>query len=526
MNKPADVIAVPLAAVPLVSVIIPAKAELDYLMAALRSLERHGAANIPFETIVVLDDPIDRLAAALDVGVRGVTVVASSVNLGLAGALNLGRSAARGQLLIVLHDDAEVEPGWMEALVKTAQADPRAGAIGGKAMFPDGTLQGAGYILWRDASTSPPWTGAPPPADTFSELRPVDYCGSSSLLVRAEVWDAIGGIDERYYPAYYVDVDIAMSVRRYGYDVLYQPASVIRHHRSASSGPHWREFVTLRNRTQFVDKWRDELADYEPPDHDVGAAIARALARASMAAATRRSRDLAADLPPVSLRRDGDAAVLGQALAATNDYAAWLLQSLRAADEETEALRLELRAQASSVYVAGEYLSFGIDGAAYRYHKSGGHAPEAWGVWLGAEPFYLVLPTPVVPVGNRRVQLELDATPLIVGRRGESPFTVSINGAVVLDVVETAPGVRRYAVDFDLPDGDAATAIAIVGGNPCSPESLGVSTDARLLSVGLIGLVLNVVTTDESGRPLISSVGASALLSSEPVLLVGRMSAS
>ena len=486
--------------------IIPAKAERDYLMAALRSLERNGPANIPFETIVVLDNPVAGLAEALDMGVRGVTVVASAVNLGLAGALNLGRSAAQGQLLIILHDDAEVEPGWMEALVATAQADPRAGAIGGKVLFPDGTLQNAGNILWRDASTSPPWTGATPLAHAFPEVRAVDYCGSSSLLVRAALWDAIGGVDERYYPAYYVDVDIAMSVRRLGYEVLYQPASVIRHHRGASSGLRWRHFVSARNRTLFADKWSGELSDHEPPDPDVGAAVERALARAALAAEIRRGRELATDLHPLSLRRDGEAAVLRQALGATDDYVASLERSVQAAEAEAEALRLAIdavrsdneRLRSSTAYLAGEYLGFGIDGAAYRYRTSGGHAREAWGVWLDDRPFHLVVPRPVVPAGDRRVQLALDAAPLIAGQRGESPFTVSINGAVVLDIVETVPEPRRYVVDFDLPDGDVT--ITIAGRNTCTPESLGIGADPRSLSVGLIGLLLSAVgPTDQSG---------------------------
>ena len=490
-------IEVPLSAVPLVSVLIPAKAEPDFLMAALRSLQRNGPADIPFETIVVLDDPVAGLKEMLDVAVRGVTVVTSDVNLGLAGALNLGRSHARGELLIVLHDDAEVEPDWMESLVATAHADPRAGAIGGKVLFLDRTLQNAGNILWRDASTSPPWAGEAPPAQAFGELRPVDYCGSSSLLVRADVWDAIGGIDERYYPAYYVDVDIAMSVRRLGYEVLYQPASVILHHRGASSGTRWRHFVAARNRPLFACKWNDQLEAQEPSGPDAGEAVNRALARTVLAAEARRGRNLRLDLQPLSLRRDGEAAVLRQALEVTADYVAWLEQSFQASVDDAEALRLEIesvratneRLRASAMYLPGEYLGFGDAGAVYRYRTAGGHGREAWGTWLDDQPFHLILPMPVLTDGPRRAHLALDLVSLIAGQRAESPFTVSINGAVVLDIVETMPESRRYEADFDLPDGEIA--ITVIGRNARSPSSLGIGGDARLLSVGLIGLQLN-----------------------------------
>ena len=188
---------------------------------------------------------------------------------------------------MVLQGDAEAEPGWLEALVETADARPEAGAIGGKVRFPDGQLQNAGMVLWRDATTSPPWVDETPPAPAFDEVRAVDYCGTSSLLVRADVWDAIGGMDERFYPVYYVDVDVAMSIRQLGQVVLYQPASRIRHHRGATGGRRWQLFVGERNRRLFIDKWGAVLDQHEPVDHlDVAAAIQRATARAAAFAAS------------------------------------------------------------------------------------------------------------------------------------------------------------------------------------------------------------------------------------------------
>ena len=82
------------------------------------------------------------------------TSVASPANLGMAGAGNRGRSRARGEFLVTLHDDAEVEPGWLAALVQAADAHPEAGAIGSKILGFDGRLQAAGFIIWRNGRTS------------------------------------------------------------------------------------------------------------------------------------------------------------------------------------------------------------------------------------------------------------------------------------------------------------------------------------------------------------------------------------
>src|SRR5205823_9873337 len=120
------------------------------LHACLRSIVRYGPSTIPYETIVVLNEAGDEDASRLSEAAAGVQVISSRVNLGLAGACNRGRDLARGEFLLVLHDDAEVEPGWMEALVQTADSHPQAGAIGGKVLHPDGRLQHAGMIMWRD----------------------------------------------------------------------------------------------------------------------------------------------------------------------------------------------------------------------------------------------------------------------------------------------------------------------------------------------------------------------------------------
>jgi GT2 family glycosyltransferase len=170
--------------------------------------------------------------------------------------------------------------------------------VGGKVLFPDGRLQNAGMILWRDGTTSQPWIETPEPS-AFDTLRAVDYCGTSSLLVRASAWDAAGGLDERFYPVYYVDVDLAMAIRRQGRVVLYQPRSRIRHHQGASGDLSFRWFVTHRNRRLFLEKWGSALAAHEPPEKGSAAAIERAVARAeAFAERARRDGPPSSVLPP------------------------------------------------------------------------------------------------------------------------------------------------------------------------------------------------------------------------------------
>jgi GT2 family glycosyltransferase len=112
--------------------------------------------------------------------------------------------------------------------------------------------------------------------------------------VRATAWDTIGGLDERFYPVYYVDADLSMAIRQLGLVVLYQPGSRIRHHLGASTTRHFRTFLSERNRRLFLKKWSAALEEHEPCVEGSPEAMERALARA----ASFKPRQKAAIGPP------------------------------------------------------------------------------------------------------------------------------------------------------------------------------------------------------------------------------------
>jgi GT2 family glycosyltransferase len=232
------------------------------LTACLESLAQNAGSEVPFEVIIVLNGSPEAVERFVLEDVTGATVVASTVNRGVAGGYNLGRRSAGGEFVVLLHDDVEVSPGWLEALVEAADETPEAGAVGSRALNPDGTLQSAGAIVRPDGTTELLKDDSP-------GRRPVDYCGSNSLLVRASTWDAVGGLDERFFPAYYVDVDLGMRIREFGQFVLCEPRSQLTHHRwGATTDLGFRVFAAQRNRERFVEKWqsssRGALLEHSP----------------------------------------------------------------------------------------------------------------------------------------------------------------------------------------------------------------------------------------------------------------------
>ena len=161
---------------PQLSILIAVSSRTDLLAECLTSLDRHVPKDLPYETIVVLNEIASTDAMALESRYPDVRFLSSPVNLGMAGSANRARREASGRFLVTLHDDATVEPGWAEALLEAARLHPRAGAIGSKVLFTDGSLQSAGGLLWQSGSTSPPWSGPAPAPEDVSACRAIDYC--------------------------------------------------------------------------------------------------------------------------------------------------------------------------------------------------------------------------------------------------------------------------------------------------------------------------------------------------------------
>jgi len=232
------------------------------------------------EILLLLNDADDDVRAMLDAPSTDVRILESPVNMGFAGGCNIAARAAAGPYLVFLNDDTEVEAGWLQSLVEIADADPRVGAVGSCILFPDGSVQETGSIIWQDGSTMGLGRGERPESPSVGFVRQVDYCSACSLLIRREVWDAVGGFCEDYFPAYYEDVDFCLSIRALGYRVLYAPRSRVRHHEGGSSDPVFRLFLHSYQRRLFRHRWGHALPEFEPPNPESAAAVRRAAFRA------------------------------------------------------------------------------------------------------------------------------------------------------------------------------------------------------------------------------------------------------
>lgn len=267
-----DGVQLPLAQDPVASIIVVGWRSSPRLLDCLRSLATN-VRHVPYEVVVVLNVPSPERWSELERLVAGATVVRSTLNLGFPAACNLGVERSRAPLVVLLNDDCEVEPGWLDPLVETATTHTEAGAVGSRLLSPDGSLEEAGGLVWSDGTVTMVGHDAPRGSAAFDQQRVVHYCSAASLLVRRSSWDAVGGFEEAYFPGYYEDVDLCFKIAARGQDVLYEPRSVVRHHRGSSTHPIYRQFLAQRNRQHFVERWHEILEQLPAPPPQGTAAL-------------------------------------------------------------------------------------------------------------------------------------------------------------------------------------------------------------------------------------------------------------
>ncbi len=264
---------VPLGDTPRVSIVIPVFNKIAYTAACLRSLAEH-ADGIPFETIVVDDGSTHQTSKRL-AQIRGIRVLRNEKNLGFVGSCNAGAAAANGEFVVFLNNDTIVTAGWLKSLLDCFEQEPDAGLVGSKLVYPDGRLQEAGGIVFRDGSG---WNYGrfDDPADPrYNFRREADYCSGAAIMLRTAFFRELGGFDQRYAPAYYEDTDLAFATRAAGKKVFFEPRSVLVHFEGITAGTDvasgMKRFQSI-NGEKFLEKWKMQLATQPAPIHDAAMA--------------------------------------------------------------------------------------------------------------------------------------------------------------------------------------------------------------------------------------------------------------
>ncbi|MFG1403694.1 glycosyltransferase [Xanthobacter sediminis] len=256
------------AAEPVVSIIIPTYGQVDYTIGCVASLAAHPPAA-PFEVIVMDDAYPGDDAARLQGAFEGVRVIRNAANKGFLLTCNAAARESRGKYLFFLNNDTELQPGAIDALVNVLEGDDTVGMAGSKLIYPDGSLQEAGGIIWSDGSAWNYGRGGDPSKPEYNYRREADYISGAAIMVRTALFEALGGFDEAYVPAYCEDSDLAFRIREAGLRVVYEPRSVVVHFEGKSHGTDVGSGIKayqVANTERLRERWkailqRDHMAD-------------------------------------------------------------------------------------------------------------------------------------------------------------------------------------------------------------------------------------------------------------------------
>lgn len=239
-----------------VSVIVPLWNGEKWIRPCLAALARQSqAAPFVVETLVVDNHSTDDSAGIVEREFTWARLLRNGRNLGFAGGCNAGLAAAGGDVLVLLNQDTIVQPGWLAGLLAALEKEG-AGVAGSLALLADGqrVQHAGGEVAWPLGVARHRGYGEMP-APAWQQPGPVPFVTGASLALRREVLDAIGPLDEGFWPGYYEDVDFCLRARDAGYSVLYAPDSILIHAEGGSFGASsYSRWAQLRGRLRFCLK--------------------------------------------------------------------------------------------------------------------------------------------------------------------------------------------------------------------------------------------------------------------------------
>jgi GT2 family glycosyltransferase len=237
-----------------VSVIIPSYNGKRFLDTCLMALRGQTYPADLTEIILVDDASTDDSVPYVCERYGEVKVIALDHNRGLAVACNAGARAASGDLIVMLNNDTEAEPGWLAAIVAAARSSPRAGAIASKMLLFDhrDRLHNTGDLMGADGIPRNRGVWQVDLGQYDRDRRVFGGCGGG-VAYRRSAWEAAGGFDERLF-MYLEDVDLAWRLQLLGWEAVFAPTARLYHRLSATGGGTLASYYTGRNTVWVIAK--------------------------------------------------------------------------------------------------------------------------------------------------------------------------------------------------------------------------------------------------------------------------------
>ena len=235
----------------LTSIIIPTYNGSKLLQQCIGELRRF--TELDYEIIVVDDGSTDDTAAFCSR--ERLVFVSLSKTRGFPGACNAGLQLASGDTLVLLNNDIVVSRHWLSNMLACLYQDDSVGIVGPMTNYASGTQQH--HLGYRDLASFHEMTyeaNRPDPNKWREVARLVGMC----MVLKRELLERIGLLDEQYAPGHYEDDDYCFRARLAGYRLMVAGDTYVHHHGSATFKqytPQDLHQLIHTNRQKFMDKF-------------------------------------------------------------------------------------------------------------------------------------------------------------------------------------------------------------------------------------------------------------------------------
>ena len=227
---------------PLVSIIIPTRNAKSLVQQCIDSIVEKTTYK-QYE-ILLVDNGSDEQASLdyfAELNTRdNIQVIRDDGNFNFSRLNNVAAKAAKGELLCLMNNDIEIiSPDWLDEMVSQAMR-PEIGAVGAKLLYPNDTVQHAGVILGLGGiaghahlgihRNDPGYFGRASLVQNFMAVT------AACLVIRKEIYEQVGGLNEKDFAVAFNDIDFCIRVHQAGYHNLWTPFAELYHHESATRG--------------------------------------------------------------------------------------------------------------------------------------------------------------------------------------------------------------------------------------------------------------------------------------------------
>lgn len=184
------------------------------------------------------------------------TIYFNDKNAGFAYAHNQAGRDNRTDAIVLLNNDTIPLKGWLEPMLEGLER-PNVGIVGSKLISPKTmSIQHAGVVFLEDGRPYHRYFGYPIDALEVNRPEIVPAVTGAVFAVKKELWDLLGGLDQRYFCGW-EDTAFCLKARERGYDVWYEPRSRLFHYEGATEGRYLRENANI---SLFFSEWGNKIA--------------------------------------------------------------------------------------------------------------------------------------------------------------------------------------------------------------------------------------------------------------------------